>query len=551
MNNYIRQIIQILSISLLFFAIPNLLLADEKSLNEIVNSKIANMTLDEKVGQLFIVGFPHQKMSKDLEVFIAKYKPGSFLLFKRNISSLEQIKSLNATLYRHSFTHTRLPPLLAIDQEGGSVSRLPISPAPPSALAIGQTQSPLLAESMGVETGKFLREAGFNMNLAPVLDVADPFVNSFIGVRSFGSDPQLVAELGVAYSKGLLESHVIPTAKHFPGTGGLSADPHHSVVTNENSMSSLKAKDLRPFETYAKLGDRVAIMLSHLIYPALDSSGEPASFSKKITTDLLRKELNYKGLVITDDLQMEGSRQLLRPEVAALRALVAGADIVMLTWSFADQSRAFEHVKQSIRTGEFKMSDVDAKIRRILTVKAFANSFRGSTDGPLIKSRNLLSSKDYIQTEQGILEYNLKANLQARTTSNQGSPTALHTLCVLSPTKSFIHNFTKNSKHRVRSRILSKGDKKENVQQWLRKRNCTISLFAVTGKSTALTVNSLTAEEKKKVVVVNLSAPNLFKDSSSFLKVMHLYFNHENAGKKIAQNLNEILRELNFQIALK
>ncbi len=551
MNNYIRQIIQILSISLLFFAIPNLLLADEKSLNEIVNRKIATMTLDEKVGQLFIVGFPHQKMSKDLEGFIAKYKPGSFLLFKRNISSLEQIKSLNATLYRHSFTHTRLPPLLAIDQEGGSVSRLPISPAPPSALAIGQTQSPLLAESMGVETGKFLREAGFNMNLAPVLDVADPYVNSFIGVRSFGSNPQLVAELGVAYSKGLLESHVIPTAKHFPGTGGLSADPHHSVVTNENSMNSLKSKDLRPFETYANLGDRVAIMLSHLIYPALDSSGEPASFSKKISTDLLRKELNYKGLVITDDLQMEGSRQLLRPEVAALRALNAGADIVMLTWSFADQSRAFEHVKQAITTGEFKMSDVDTKIRRILTVKAFANSFRGPTDGPLIKSGNLLSSKDYIQTEQGILEYNLKANLQARTTSNQGSPTALHTLCVLSPTKSFIHNFTKNSKHRIRSRILSKGDKKENVQQWLRKRNCTIAFFAVTGKSTALTVNSLNAEEKKKVVVVNLSAPNLFKDSSSFLKVMHLYFNHENAGKKIAQNLNEILRELNFQIALK
>lgn len=551
MSNYIRQIVRLWSITLLLLALPNQILANEKIVQKIIYDKIASMTLEEKVGQLFIVGFPHQKMSKDLEEFIKNYKPGSYLLFKRNIASIEQIKTLNETLYRLSFIHTRLPPLLAIDQEGGSVSRLPIYPAPPSALAIGQTQSTVLAESMGLETGIFLRQVGFNMNLAPVLDIADPFSNSFIGVRSYGSDPQVVAELGLAYSKGLLRSHVIPTAKHFPGTGGLAEDPHLKVVTNNVSFQSLKDKDLKPFASYATLGSPIAVMLSHFIYPALDESGEPASFSKKIATDLLRRELSFKGLVITDDLQMEGSRQLLRPEVAALRALLAGADIVMLTWSFADQSKAFTYVKNAILKGDLKISEVDEKIRRILTAKAYANTFRGTLQENRAIGQNLLSSSNYRKTEDGILDYNLKANIQSQPSPNQKPPSALQTLCVLSPNKSFISEFSKRSHYSLQSKILAKSDKKENVQKWLKNRNCRVTLLAVTGKTTASLANSLTSAEKKKLIVVNLTAPNLFKETSEFLKVMNLYFNHDNAGKKIAQNLSEILRELNFQIALK
>lgn len=172
MRKYNREIFKILSLSLLFFIFPNLVLADSASLKKYVEKKIAQMTLDEKVGQLFMVGFPQKKITPDLDKFISKYKPGSFLLFKRNITSVEQIRNLNSTLYHTSFKHTRLPPLLAIDQEGGSVSRLPIFPAQPNALAVGQTQSPLLAEEMGFQTGRFLREVGFNMNLAPVLDVS-------------------------------------------------------------------------------------------------------------------------------------------------------------------------------------------------------------------------------------------------------------------------------------------------------------------------------------------------------------------------------------------
>ena len=171
MLKYIREILYILSVSLCICVFPNFVLATPSpGLEKIIDQKIAAMSVEEKVGQLFIVGFPQKTLTAELQKFITQYKPGSYLLFKRNISSLEQIKALNADLYSASYRSTNLPPLIAIDQEGGAVSRLPISPAQPNALALGQTHSPQLAEDMGYQTGLFLREVGFNMNLAPVLD---------------------------------------------------------------------------------------------------------------------------------------------------------------------------------------------------------------------------------------------------------------------------------------------------------------------------------------------------------------------------------------------
>ncbi|WII73036.1 glycoside hydrolase family 3 protein [Bdellovibrio sp. 22V] len=529
------------------------MLAKPTPLTTLIDKKIAQMTVDEKVGQLFIVGFPQKTITPDLEKFIGQYKPGAYLLFKRNIVSGEQIRDLNTALYKTSFKYSKLPPLIAIDQEGGSVSRLPITPAPPNALALGQTQSPLLAEEMGYQTGLFLREVGFNMNLAPVLDVTDPLSSSFIGVRSFGSDPQLVGELGVAYSKGLLKARVIPTAKHFPGTGNLKADPHTSVVQNTSSLEFLKNNDLRPYESYAKLGDRVALMLSHLIYPALDESREPASFSKKISTSLLREELQYKGLVVTDDLQMQGSKQLLRPEAAALKALQAGADIVMLTWSFADQGRAFEYVKNAVHKNELKKEDLDNKLRRILTVKAFANLYRRNpSQSPLLQGPSL-TSKDYSELESNIFALNLKSSLIPRTLPTKGGkqrkPASTPKICVVAPSASFIKSF-KSSAHRSVDSLMLAGDfKKETVAEWMKAKKCSFTLAAVTGPRTSALVRSMPMETKKRLVVVNLGSPRLVRSEKGYLRVLQLYFNHADSGKKIAQHLDEILRDLEIQIA--
>ena len=554
MSKYIRELLQILSISLLLLSFPNLVLASQSSLSDLIDQKISRMSVDEKVGQLFMVGFPYRKMTPELEDFISKNKPGSFLLFKRNITSVSQIKELNSALLQSSYKHTRLPPLIAIDQEGGSVSRLPITPAQPSALAIGQTQSPLLAEGIGIETGRFLREVGFNMNLAPVLDVSDPFLSSFIGVRSFGSDPQVVADIGVAYAKGLLKAKVIPTAKHFPGSGSIIGDPHHAIVKNENSLESLQQHDLRPFQEYSQLGDEIAIMLSHFIYPALDEAGEPASFSKKISTELLRDKMKYQGLVMTDDLQMQGSRQLLRPEAAALRAIKAGADIVMLTWSTDDQRKAFKYLKNAVLSGELAAAELNQKVHRILTAKAFVNSYKKSSEfAPQMKGQQLTSLK-YSKVESEIFDHNLKANLIERTTlesdrTKERRPASVAKICVMAPSREFVSSFRKNVHMTIETTLLTNKITANQVRAWIKGKRCSITLSAVTGKKSAAILRSLSSAEKEKMLIVNFGSQSLIHKASGFLKVLQLYFNHADSGKKIAQNLSEILRDINFQLA--
>lgn len=530
----------------MFFAFPALVLAQGKALDEVIDGKISQMSLNEKVGQLFIVGFPYTKSNKELEKFIQTYKPGSFLLFKRNIQSLEQVKKLNEDLYKISYQATKLPPLIAIDQEGGAVSRLPIQPNPPNALAIGQTQSAELSEEMGYQTGLFLREVGFNMNLAPVLDIADPYSASFIGVRSFGSDPNLVKEIGTAYAKGLLRSRVIPTAKHFPGTGNIKADPHSTIVNNVASESDLKKKDLVPFEGYSSLGTNVAVMLSHSIYPSLDPKKVPASFSSKISTDLLRNDLKYKGLVVTDDLQMKGSKEVLRTDLAALKALVAGADIVMMTWSMADQERAMKTVQKAVEDGRFTIDSLNQKLHRILVTKAFANIYRRDPNLPSLMAKGTLSSEDYVELEDKVLTENIKTNLVGKSFSEARAgvriPANVNSkVCALSPSKEFLDSFKGASQEPVDTKLLFANSRVTDVTVFKKNSRCEIVLMAVTGPKTARLLTMLPTDVKKSVVVVNLGSPGLVPKEAGYRKLLQLYFNHKDSGKKVAEHFPEIL----------
>lgn len=548
----------LLSFTVWALLFPALSPAQNKNLEFYINQKIQKLTLDQKVGQLFIVGFSGQELTPELKKFIQTYKPGSFILFKRNISRISQIQTLNQDLYRQSFETTSLPPLLAVDQEGGSVSRLPIEPPPPNALAMGQTQSPLLVEEMGYQTALFLREVGFNMNLAPVLDIVDLFSSGFIGVRSFGSDPKLVAEMGSAYSKGLLRAKVLPTAKHFPGTGSITADPHKAIVVNNSSKEDLLKKDLYPFSQFAKISAPTAVMLSHLVYPQLDASREPASFSSEIIQNVLRKEMKYQGLVVTDDLQMQGSRLLLQPEEAALRSLKSGSDIVMLTWSFADQAKTFERIKKAVASGEISAQALHEKLQRILIAKAMTHSYKGPASRSTTIANQKLSSTKYYSLEEEVLQSNLRGNLvphrlpshaqqKARVPANQKN----RTLCVLSPSKNFLDSFAEGYQHAfVRNLIKAKEDSAV-VELWAKSNACDTLVFSVTGKQSANLARKLSADLKRNSVVVNMGAPRLVRSDKGYLKVIQLYFSHREAGKKIAQLLEEILKEPNSSYAMK
>lgn len=486
---------------------------------------------------------------------MATYKPGSFILFKRNIRSLEQIRTLNQSLYSESFKTTSLPPLLAVDQEGGSVSRLPINPPPPNAFALGQTHSPLLVEEMGHQTGLFLRAVGFNMNLAPVLDVVDVYSPGFIGVRSFGADPQHVGEMGVAFSRGLLKSKVLPTAKHFPGTGNITLDPHKTVVTNQSTKEQLMSQDVLPFTHYARITAPTAVMLSHLVYPHLDPSNEPASYSKAIISNLLRDEMNYQGLVITDDLQMSGAKMILRPEEAALKSLKAGSDMVMLTWSFADQVKAFQRVKKAVQSGELSEKEVHDKLYRILVAKAMTHSYRSAEATPFIQNQTL-SSKDYMGLEEEVLQSNLKEHLLPRSLPAKGDSrlpanAEVSSPCVLSPSQSFLKSFSDGYKGKFFARQINGADGSAVLSDWIHAQRCPSVVFNVTGPASAKMARALPAKVRSKTVVVNLGAPRLLRSEKGYFRVIQLYFSHSQAGKKIAQHLNEILQDSSSSYAIK
>ncbi len=507
---------------------------------------IEEMSLDQKVGQLFLIGFPQQSVDSQLEAFVKKYKVSSFILFKRNISSLSQVAMMNSRLQNIALENTKTLPIIAVDQEGGQVARVPTRPPIPNAMSVGQTADPELAHSLGQETAKIIRTLGFNMNLAPVLDISSPESDSFIGLRSFGSDASKVTSIGVSLSKGLLDEAVIPTAKHFPGVGSIREDPHKKTVAYTASAETLYERDLKPFEEFSKLGPNTAIMLSHFSYPTLDATKNPATLSTKIIKEILRKKIGFSGLVITDDIQMKGLSEVSNPHEAGLKALKAGADIVMMTWSFKDQAKAIERVKQAVTSGEVSAAELNEKVSRILAVKKYLQENTPQRSG--IQNTNViaLSTKKLREIEAHILDFNIHVAAQkfgAVSANNRTlaaiSDTKIDTkqpICVFSPMTEFLASFKKSNLPMAAIRTTAK-TRPQMLVSSMAKASCPYAVYAVYGPKTATILSKLPKELARKILVVNLNTPSLISNSERFLNVVNLYFPHPNAGQKIADNL--------------
>lgn len=516
-----------------FLLFPNFVLASP--IDKVIEQRIEKMSVEEKAGQLVIFGFPQTELTPDLEKFILTYKPGSFLLFKRNIANYDQVKKLNRDLYRISYRASQLPPLIAVDQEGGSVSRIPIFPKHPNAVSIGQTQNTQISNEVGLHIGIFLRELGFNINLAPVLDLSSPKVSSFIGERSFGSDPELVGDLSHSYSRGLLKSHVLPTAKHFPGSGSIKTDPHDSIVKNMSSKEELEKRDLVPYSKFKRFGRASAVMLSHFIYPEIDS--QPATFSSKIIKDLLREQIGFKGLVISDDLQMKGAKSLLLPEEGAIKALIAGADIVMLSWSQANQKAALERIRRAIRDSEIPPSELQEKLKRVLYAKAFTNSYRDSRIPITLSDRGELTSPGYHALEEQIVQSHIQNSLIP-----QSLPTKERVPANSPAAEICLYSFSDPLAQEILSQITEKTIKRFGLSQLSDKRVCSQPVVIIKNPGHKKILNGLSANTKNKILVINMgTAADL--QTSQFKRVIQLSFQFDSAAKKIAQHLNQILRE--------
>ncbi len=323
------------------------------------------MTSREKIGQLFMVGFMGTSVTPDLASFIREYKPGGVILFSRNLESVQQIVELTNELQRCS---PQSPLLISIDQEGGRVSRLPkgFTIFPPCDL-LGRCNSSELTYAAAATIAKELKAVGINMNMAPVLDVNSNPDNPVIGDRAFGSAPDLVSELGLVTASGLQDNKVIACGKHFPGHGDTNADSHKELPVVEASRERLEAVEFPPFRRAAAAGI-ATMMTAHVLYKALDEQ-LPATLSPAIVTNLLRHEMQYDGVVLTDDLEMHAIVDHYGPGDAAVRAFQAGCDMLLICKEREREVAAFEAIERAVASTTIDTSRLDQSVARIQRLK--------------------------------------------------------------------------------------------------------------------------------------------------------------------------------------
>jgi beta-N-acetylhexosaminidase len=323
------------------------------------------MTSREKIGQLFMIGFLGTSVTPDLASFIKMYKPGGVILFSRNLESVEQMVDLTNDLQACS-PHS--PLVISIDQEGGRVSRLPkgFTIFPPCNL-LGRCNSTELAYAAAATIAKELRAVGVNMNMAPVLDVNSNPDNPVIGDRAFGTKPDVVCEMGAATVEGLQDNKVVACGKHFPGHGDTNTDSHKELPVVEASRERLEVVEFPPFRRAVQRGV-ASMMTAHVLYRALDPE-LPATLSPAIINDLLRQELRYDGVVLTDDLEMHAIVDHYGVEDAAVRAVLAGCDVLLICQDREREIAAFAAIEQAVASGTISMERLDTSAARIGKLK--------------------------------------------------------------------------------------------------------------------------------------------------------------------------------------
>lgn len=337
-----------------------------------VEALLGRMSLEEKVGQLMMVGFPGKTVDPAITELVRGYRVGGVCVFGRNIASAPQIGRLNDEV--RALLSDSVPPFIAVDQEGGNVVRLSDGNLVlPGNMVLGAARQPELAYQAGLAQGEDLHRLGFNMNLAPVLDVNSNPLNPVIGLRAFGDDVALVSELGARFVQGQQDAHIVTVAKHFPGHGAVDADSHRSLPIVRAPMLQVRAQ-LRPFEAAFEAG-LDGLMTAHIATPTLTGDELPATLSSRVLGGVLREELHFKGLVITDELEMDAIDRRYGVGRAAVLAVNAGADMVLIPWRLEKKEEVWLALLEAARSGELSSARLDEAVRRILTAKVARGLF--------------------------------------------------------------------------------------------------------------------------------------------------------------------------------
>ncbi len=329
---------------------------------------VKKLSLDEKIGQLLMFGFDGEDLNDGTIELIKKYKAGNVILFTRNIKDGEQLFKLNQNLQKLAYEHIGIPLFIGIDQEGGMVTRIQQGATFfPGAMTIAANGDLDACYKVADKMGRELKELGINMNFAPVLDVNNNPKNPVIGVRSFSDDPKVVSAYGTAFIKGL-QNHVIATGKHFPGHGDTVVDSHLGMPKVDYGLNRLESVEFVPFKKAIDEG-LIAVMSSHIDFPALTKNGLPTTLSKDVMTDLLRGKFGFEGLIVTDGMQMKAIADHYGTVPASLMAVEAGVNIYCICHSRALQIESLEYIKDAVLSKTISENLINERVQRILDFK--------------------------------------------------------------------------------------------------------------------------------------------------------------------------------------
>lgn len=358
--------------------------------------KKSSSDLRSQIGQLLVFGFDGTEFTPELCNRLSVFQPGGIILFKRNIVSAGQTHAL----LRESQRTVRTPMFLCVDMEGGTVDRLKDVIAPvPSVAQVAAAGEKRLFREHGRLLGEEVRRLGFNVDFAPVLDLGFEASRSVLGTRAVSATPEKTIVYAREFLKGLKDSHVLGCGKHFPGLGEANLDTHHELPSIDKPWKKLWNEDLVP---YRRLRSQLPfVMVAHAAYPQVTRDKTPASISKKWITEILRKKIGYRGLVVSDDLEMGGVLSAAPIEVAAVETIRAGADIYLICHNDDFVQRSYEAVlREAERDRRFRTS-VEAAAKRILAFKKrSAEIKRKMAPEPEEKTIDKLRRKNWLFTEE-------------------------------------------------------------------------------------------------------------------------------------------------------
>ena len=322
---------------------------------------LARMTPAEKIGQLLMIGVHGTELNDDSRFMLSEYAVGGIVLFDRNLETAEGVRRFTRELQEARHGEPLL--LIAIDEEGGPVVRMSdVLPPPPAQSEIGQSGDPALARKWAKETAQKLRDFGFNLNFAPVADVGD-------GPRFYSAYAEETAAFVREAVAGYADENMLCALKHFPGLGKGEEDTHLQTVVVNADRETLEKEDLVPFRAMIEEAkpEQFFVMTSHIIYPALDGE-RPASLSAAVMTKLLREELGWRGVVVTDDMEMAAAGVYPFEELG-VRAVEAGADMVLVCHEYEHEQEVYDGLLKALQSGRISEKRIDESVRRILTAK--------------------------------------------------------------------------------------------------------------------------------------------------------------------------------------